>query len=323
MPKPIFGAVEIKRRLDAIKEQAEDYLVSLHTPTHEENIRIKEDKNHLMKLLGKDLNKNDMKDIVKSAYGCRVSVKIDPSEEAAHADTSINSIVLNPLFILKPSDFPSDLHPSNWATDRDYIKKITKWISETFEIEEKKLSDLGNGLLNYYYIPWRKHPEQFHHSLNFAVAHEVGHLHYHHWNINWGMPLTIILTACLTALLWSQTSLIIALAGVIFIFKIMHIAVCCLQALYYQSRERDADLIAIKLLNSTEGAEIFMETCIKVENFIWEQLKWYEKLYNVVMNPKSTFHLEHGSPKARLAEIKKAHASAKPLQIQSAQPLKA
>lgn len=318
MPKLIFGPWEIKSRLDTLKEQAEDYLVSLHKPTQVENTRIEKDKKLLMKAFGRDLNEKELKNIVRTAYGISVSVEIDPSQPLALANTSTNTIVLNPLCILKPSDFPSDLHPANWAADRLYIDKLIRWISEKFEIAEEKLNAL-EGIFNYYYLPWLEHPGEFHHSLNFAVAHEVGHLHYQHWEINWGMPLTIILTASLTALLWSQTSLIIALASVIFIFKIMQIAVCCLRALYYRSHEREADLLAIKVLNSTKGAEIFLETCMRVENFMWGKVKWYEKLYHVVMTPDRVFHLEHGSFKTRLAEIKRAHT----LQIQSAQPLRA
>jgi len=306
-PKPVFGIWEIKRRLDAIKEQAEDYLVSLHTPTLKEKIKIEEDKKFLKECFGKDLEEKELKDIVKSAYGCRVQVEIDPNEQMATANTLRNTITVNPLFILKPSDLPHDLQPTHWPIlDSVYIDKLSKWISEKFEIDEKNLSNLITQI-NYFSLSWQEHPDRFHQMLDFAVAHEVGHLHYQHRTYNWGLPLAIVLTAVLTTLLWSQTSLIIALACVIFIFKIMLIAARCLHALYYRKHEKAADLIAIKLLNRTEGAEILMETFRKVENFAWSRLNWPTKLFYALNHLQDILHLEHGSYKNRLETLKKAH----------------
>lgn len=322
LPPPVieakpFDADEIKRRVENFADQAMEYRMALHTPTESE-------KADLEQLLIDCPTERFRKDMTRSCYGCWVNVRVDPIYSGGFASVGPDVkatnwiaarrrfINLHPLMLLKPNDIPKELQLSGLddplLREDDYYIKLLKWVCEKFNLEEKDFGELieFRGLFQTYLRFW-KDPESITNVQNFALAHEVGHLHHKHTSYMLDFVLSIVLTCCVTAVLFFNTSLLLVIAGATTTYLVSSVALRCFNLLYYRDDERVADLTALKLVKTTKGAELLFETIHKVQELIWKKIPWFQKIYLFAFYPEAFLHLSHPAPKDRIAYIKEAH----------------
>lgn len=316
---PTFDAAEIQRRLAAIKDQAEEYLVTLHTPTPEEQIT-------LQAKLSYSPAEKERQEIIREVYKCTVKVKIKPTHFGGAAAVTkwhkndSKRIYLHPLMLCNFNDFPEELRPNakgQFAPNDDYFKRLKSWVIEKFNLKENQLPDLSHAM---HFLLWYNSPN-INLVKDFIIAHEVGHLHYRHGKYQWYGLVVIAITACIASTLCMTTPLIVAISATIVTFLVLRIAARCFPYLILNKKddEKVADLTAIKLVKTIAGAEDYFTSVLTVQQHFHRPSPWHKKVRQFFTQPEVLFRLTHPTPKERLAYIKEAYASAKPLQI----PIKA
>jgi hypothetical protein len=303
--QPPFDAAEIKRRLDALKDKAEGYLVTLHTPTADEQKTLAEK-------LKDCATENERKEMTRAVYHCNIKVKINPTYNGGAAaitkwhKNNSKQIYLHPLMLCSFNDFPEDLRPDangEFTPNEDYFKRLGLWVREKFNLKKNPQADLSQAM---HFLLWYNSPN-INHVKDFALAHEVGHLHHRHGSSLWNGVLFIALTACIGTILYMTTPLIVAILVTIVAFVVLRIAVRCFPYLVLNKRndEKEADLTALKLVKTTAGAEDYFTAVQTVRQHFLKPLPWHKKVRQLISKPEVFFRLTHPEPNERIAYIKK------------------
>jgi len=308
-----FDTAEIQRRLAAIKDQAEDYLVTLHTPTPEEQSTLKAKLNH-------SPAEKERKEIIRDVYHCNIKVKINPVYNGGAAavtkwyKNNSKKIYLHPLMLCNFSDFPKDLRPNakgQLRPNEEYFKQLKSWIVEKFGLKENQLPDISRAM---HFLLWYNSPI-LSSIKDFVIAHEVGHLHYRHIKPQWDRLLSVALTGCIGTVLVLTTPFILALLATIVSFLVSRIALRCFAYWIHKQKdnEKQADLTALKLVKTIDGAEVYFNSVQAVFENFHKPLPWHKKVRQLISQPEVFFRLTHPTPKERLVYIKKAQIDNVPL----------
>lgn len=304
---PTFDTAEINQRLAAIKDQAEGYLVTLHTPTPEEQKTLAEK-------LKDCATENERKEITRAVYRCNIKVKIDPTfHGGAAAVTKWNKnnskkIYLHPLMLCNFNDFPEDLRPKANGELTLNSKRLDSWVIEKFNLKKNLQADLSPM----HFLLWYNSPN-INLIKDFAIAHEVGHLHHRHGSSLWNGVLFITLTASIGIVLCMTAPLIVAILVTIVAFVVLRIAARCFPYLFLKKRddEKEADLTALKLVKTTAGAEDYFTAIQTVRQHLSKPVPWHKKVLQLINKPEVFFRLTHPEPNERIAYIKAAHLGQK------------
>jgi len=321
---PTFDAAEIQRRLDAIQDQSLEYLLTLKPPTEENQKKLEE--------LMRHNPEKDRKFYTMVVNRCFILPKIDVEfsngfAAAAALPGKDKHLFLHPFLLINPNDLPNDLQWNGLddSFNKDYVKRLMSWTCEKFNLTESQLgcrANFGELFQIYHKYIW-KNPDKIEHVKNFILAHEVGHLSQppHRNPSSWHFYVAIALTCCIAAILWVSTTPLSIIIGTIVTFQVSRFALKWFAYKFngHKERELQADLAALKILKTVEGAEIVFDALHAQDE---QEKKWGGWKLNVLIalfEPAAFINLTHPEPKERIAYLKEAQARANPLQI----PMKA
>lgn len=237
-----------------------------------------------------------------------VSVKISPLPDIIHTSLSHKTLLIHPLFLLSPEDFPTHLRVSGPEDAKirssRYFSSLQKWLSREFHIQKSHLLGLEKKLLFHVHL-WKR-PAMIDRIKRFAIAHEIAHLALRHKQGTWdwyvSLAVSVIATIALFALLPFAISVFLSMLATYSAFRFFAGA----RALLEKNDEIEADRAAVKATKDIEAAKACFAVLKEYQDFKWKNASLTQKMLTFLFRTEEILPISHPTPQSRTTYLTEA-----------------